>query len=87
MRALVKRYKLDTKGIDDKLRHQLIMDYASLIRFIAQRIAVRLPPNIDIDDLVSSGIIGLMDAIDKYDPSRDNKFRTYAEFRNQRCDP
>ena len=81
MRALVKRYKLDTKGIDDKLRHQLIMDYASLIRFIAQRIAVRLPPNIDIDDLVSSGIIGLMDAIDKYDPSRDNKFRTYAEFR------
>ena len=81
MRALVKRYKLDSHGIDERLRHQLIMDYAPLIRFVAQRIAVRLPSNIDLSDLVSSGIIGLMDAIDKYDPSRDNKFRTYAEFR------
>jgi len=81
LRALVKRYKLDSKSISNKLRDQLITDYAPLIRFIAQRIALRLPPNIDIDDLVSSGIIGLMDAIDKYDPSRDNKFRTYAEFR------
>ena len=81
MRALVKRYKLNTKEINNKLRDQLISDYAPLIRFIAQRIALRLPPNIDIDDLISSGIIGLMDAIDKYDPSRDNKFRTYAEFR------
>ncbi len=37
--------------------------------------------NIDIDDLISAGVIGLMDAIEKYDPSRDNKFKTYAEFR------
>ena len=81
MRALVRRYKLNTKEINNKLRDQLISDYAPLIRFIAQRIALRLPPNIDLDDLISSGIIGLMDAIDKYDPSRDNKFRTYAEFR------
>ena len=81
LRTLVKRYKLNTRDISNKLRDQLITDYAPLIRFIAQRIALRLPPNIDIDDLVSSGIIGLMDAIDKYDPSRDNKFRTYAEFR------
>ncbi len=81
LRALVKRYKLNTRDISNKLRDQLITDYAPLIRFIAQRIALRLPPNVDIDDLVSSGIIGLMDAIDKYDPSRDNKFRTYAEFR------
>lgn len=57
------------------------MEYAPLIRFIAQKIAVRLPSNIEFDDLVSSGVIGLMDAIDKYDPSRDNKFKTYAEFR------
>ena len=57
------------------------MDYAPLIRFVAQRIAARLPSNIDIDDLISAGVIGLMDAIEKYDPSRDNKFKTYAEFR------
>jgi RNA polymerase sigma factor FliA len=81
MKGLVKRYKQDNKGVDGKLRDQLIMDYAPLIRFVAQRIAARLPSNIDIDDLISAGVIGLMDAIEKYDPSRDNKFKTYAEFR------
>lgn len=81
MKGLVKKYKQDTKGVDGKLRDQLIMDYAPLIRFVAQRIAARLPSNIDIDDLISAGVIGLMDAIEKYDPSRDNKFKTYAEFR------
>ncbi len=81
MKALVKRYKQDTQGVDGKLRDQLIMDYANLIRFVAQRIASRLPANIEVDDLISSGVIGLMDAIEKYDPSRDNKFKTYAEFR------
>lgn len=81
MKGLVKRYKQDTHGVDGKLRDQLIMDYAPLIRFVAQRIAARLPSNIEIDDLMSAGVIGLMDAIDKYDPSRDNKFKTYAEFR------
>jgi RNA polymerase sigma factor for flagellar operon FliA len=81
MKGLVKRYKQDNKGVDGKLRDQLIMDYASLIRFVAQRISARLPSNVDIDDLISAGVIGLMDAIEKYDPSRDNKFKTYAEFR------
>jgi RNA polymerase sigma factor for flagellar operon FliA len=66
---------------DDPMRNQIIMDYAPLIKYIAQKIAARLPSNIDIDDLFSAGVIGLMDAIDKYDPSRDNKFKTYAEFR------
>lgn len=65
----------------DPMRNQVIMDYAPLIRYIAQKIAARLPSNIDLDDLFSAGVIGLMDAIDKYDPSRDNKFKTYAEFR------
>ena len=81
MKSLVKRYKQDTKGIDGRLRDQLILDYASLIRFIAQKVAARLPSNVDIDDLISAGVIGLMDAIDKYDPARENKFKTYAEFR------
>ena len=81
MKGLVKRYKQETQGVDGKLRDQLIMDYAPLIRFVSQRIAARLPSNIEIDDLISAGVIGLMDAIEKYDPSRDNKFKTYAEFR------
>ena len=81
MKSVVKRYKSDNAGVDGKLRDQLIMDYAPLIRFVAQRIVSRLPSNIDIDDLISAGVIGLMDAIEKYDPTRDNKFKTYAEFR------
>lgn len=77
----MKKYKEGTKKIDKRTKEKLILEYAPLIRFIAQKIAVRLPSNIEFDDLVSSGVIGLMDAIDKYDPTRDNKFKTYAEFR------
>ena len=62
-------------------RDKLILEYAPLIKYIAQKIAARLPANIELDDLMSSGVIGLMDAIDKYDSKRDNKFKTYAEFR------
>lgn len=60
---------------------KLVLEYAPLIKYIAQKIAARLPANIELDDLISSGVIGLMDAIEKYDASRDNKFKTYAEFR------
>ena len=79
--ALLKKYKDNPTKLSAKQKDELIMEYAPLIRFIAQKIAVRLPSNIELDDLISSGVIGLMDAIDKYDPSRDNKFKTYAEFR------
>ena len=62
-------------------REKIILEYSPLIKYIAQKIAARLPANIELDDLMSSGVIGLMDAMDKYDHSRDNKFKTYAEFR------
>ena len=62
-------------------KRKLIEEYTILIRFIAKKISIRLPANIDVEDLVSSGVIGLIDAIEKYDPNRDNKFKTYAEFR------
>ncbi len=62
-------------------RDRLVVEYAPLIKYIAQKIAARLPTNIELDDLISSGVIGLMDAIEKYDHTRDNKFKTYAEFR------
>lgn len=67
--------------IDHKLKDQIIVEYAPLVKFIAQKIASRLPANIELDDLISCGVIGLMDAISKFDPTRDNKFKTYAEFR------
>ncbi|MGZ5278724.1 MAG: FliA/WhiG family RNA polymerase sigma factor [Pseudobdellovibrionaceae bacterium] len=79
--AAVKKYKDEPRKIQPTEKDKLVLEYAPLIKFIAQKIAVRLPSNIELDDLISSGVIGLMDAIDKYDPTRDNKFKTYAEFR------
>jgi RNA polymerase sigma factor for flagellar operon FliA len=67
--------------MDPEVKDKIIVEYAPLVRFIAQKIASRLPANIELDDLISCGVIGLMDAISKFDPSRDNKFKTYAEFR------
>jgi len=69
------------KEVSNKDLKRLIEQYAPLVKYIAQKISLRLPANIDIDDLLSAGVIGLMDAVKKYDPSRDNKFKTYAEFR------
>ncbi len=79
--TLLRRYKEEPNKLTPQQKDKLVMEYAPLIKFIAQRIAIRLPPHIEIDDLISSGVIGLMDAIDKYDPTRDIKFKTYAEFR------
>ena len=69
------------KDFDPSDRDALIINYTPLIKFIANRLAIRLPPHIDINDLISSGVIGLIDAIEKYDPSREAQFKTYAEFR------
>ncbi len=52
-----------------------------MIKLIVNRIAIRLPPHVDTEDLVNAGVIGLMDAIEKYDPMRGTSFKTYAEFR------
>jgi len=48
---------------------------------VVNRISVRLPSHIDLDDLYSTGVMGLMDAVEKYDPDKNCKFKTYAEFR------
>lgn len=66
---------------DFSKRDRLIVEYAPLVKYIAHRIAMRLPPQIEVDDLINSGILGLIDAIEKFDPSREVKFKTYAEIR------
>ncbi|MDY6855109.1 MAG: FliA/WhiG family RNA polymerase sigma factor [Thermodesulfobacteriota bacterium] len=81
MNGALKQWEEGSRKIDPLLRDQLIQECSPLIKYIASRIAFRLPPNIDIDDVITSGIIGLIDAIDKFDPQRGVKFRTYAEFR------
>ena len=63
------------------LKEQIVLEHTPLIRYIVNRIAVRLPSHIDLDDLHNTGVIGLMDAIEKYDPDKNCKFKTYAEFR------
>lgn len=62
-------------------RDELILTYTPLIKYIATRLASRLPSHISLDDLISSGIIGLIDAIDKFDLAKNVQFKTYAEFR------
>lgn len=59
----------------------LLEEFAPMIRMIAQRLAFRLPSSLDIDDLIHAGVIGLMNALDRYDPSINTRFKTYAEFR------
>ena len=79
--TLVQKYKQSPSKFTARQKDELIREYTPLIKFVAQKIATRLPAHIEIDDLVSSGVIGFMDALKKYDPNRDNKFKTYAEFR------
>ncbi len=62
-------------------RDKMIVEYAPLVKLIAGRLAMRLPHNIDRDDLTEVGILGLIDAIDKYEPAKGVKFKSYAEIR------
>ncbi len=61
-----------------EVRDQLIVHYSPLVKYVGSRVAAGLPQNVEQADLVSYGIFGLIDAIDKFDPSRGYKFETYA---------
>ncbi|GAB2910398.1 RNA polymerase sigma factor WhiG [Streptomyces mayteni] len=63
---------------DERLREQLILHYSPLVKYVAGRVSVGLPPNVEQADFVSSGVFGLIDAIEKFDPGRSIKFETYA---------
>lgn len=77
MESQLKKLKKD----DHLLRNEIIAEYLPYVNRIVNRIATHLPPTVDVDDLVNVGIIGLIQAIERYDPARDNKFMTYAVFR------
>ena len=62
-------------------REAVVSEFLPSIRYHASMLKLRLPSNIEMDDLVSSGVVGLLDAVDKFDGSRGIKFKTYAEFR------
>lgn len=66
---------------DEDARSRLAEKYLPLVKYVIDRIAYRLPDFVDREDLISEGILGLIDAIDKFDTSRMNKFETYAVVR------
>ena len=66
------------ESADPRLRERLILHYSPLVKYVAGRVGVGLPPNIEQADLVSYGIFGLIDAIEKFDITRAIKFETYA---------
>lgn len=81
MREDVKLWRKYKKSKTQSLREEIIKKYLYLVKYVAGRVAIGLPPNIEIGDLVSYGILGLFDAIDKFDIEQGNKFETYAVTR------
>lgn len=68
-------------SVTNAQHNEIIIEYMPTIKYMADRFAGRLPAHISTDDLVSAGVMGLMDAVKKYDPSKETRFKTYAEFR------
>jgi RNA polymerase sigma factor for flagellar operon FliA len=62
-------------------REQLILEHLPQVTWIATRIQEKLPPSVELDDLVSAGIVGLLAAVDNFDPSHNASLKTYAEYK------
>ncbi|WP_462332191.1 FliA/WhiG family RNA polymerase sigma factor [Schwartzia sp. (in: firmicutes)] len=69
------------KDHSKEARDRIVESYMNLVNIIAGRLAISLPPHVDRDDLISSGFFGLLDAVERYEPDRKNKFETYASVR------
>jgi RNA polymerase sigma factor for flagellar operon FliA len=68
-------------ALSETERERLILEHLPQVRLIARRIQERLPENISLDDLISTGVIGLISAIDHFDPTHNVKLKTYAEYK------
>lgn len=77
----VKMWKKFKRTKSQEIREEIVKKYLYLVKYVAGRVAIGLPPNVEFNDLVSYGILGLFDAITKYDVSQGNKFETYAVSR------
>lgn len=62
-------------------REQVLLENLPMVRFIARRIHEKLPQHVSLEDLISAGVLGLIDATEKFDPAKNTQFRTYAQFR------
>ena len=84
MSKVAKTKKPDQRSynnIDDDEREELIRSFLPLVKRVVHRLAGRLPSEVDIKEMLNSGIIGLVDALEKYDPRHETNFATYAQFR------
>ena len=83
MKAVDKQKLWETyrKSPTPEMREQIILEYAPLVKVVAGRLSMYLGYNVEYEDLVSYGIFGLIDAIDKFDMQKDVKFETYASLR------
>src|SRR5579875_1511416 len=70
-----------SQPVSPELREQLILEHLPQVKLIARRIHERLPVSVSLDDLISTGVVGLIAAIDRYDASHDVKLKTYAEYK------
>jgi len=69
------------KTKNPEIREYFVIKYSPLVKYVAGKVAIGMPQQVEFEDLVSYGAFGLLDAIEKYDPERDIKFKTYAMTR------
>jgi RNA polymerase sigma factor for flagellar operon FliA len=81
MGELLQQKVFATDGLDEAQREQLLLEHLPHVHNIARRIHFRLPPQVPLEDLVHAGILGLMDAVRKFDPNKNVRLKYYAEFR------
>lgn len=67
--------------MDAEHREQMLLEHMPVVRFVARKIHERLPQHIELDDLIGAGIVGLIDAFNKFDHRKEVQFRSYAQFR------
>src|SRR5258706_2692075 len=70
-----------SKNRKERKKEQALSKYAPLVKYVVDRLALHLPKSVERDDLISAAIIGLFDALEKYDSSKGTKFETYAIWR------
>lgn len=76
--GIVALWKAFGERRDQELRDRLVLHYAPLVKYVAGRVGTGLPSHVEVSDLIQSGIFGLVDAIEKFEPERGLKFETYA---------
>ena len=77
-KALEKHWKRYRKSGDETARNRLLENYLPIVKYTAERVRTKLPDEVDVNDLMSAGIFGLLDALKAFDPQRGVKFETYC---------